>query len=623
MRRVLSCLLVLCLPGPWPTAAAADTGTLEGVIVDDAGATLPGATVTATGSGTGVVRTAVTGRDGFYHLAGLPPGRYGVKASLAGFDTAETGVTVSGGQVTRQDLQLRVASMAETVTVVAAPSRVKVGRRAAPMGQGITGIAPALPPDWNTEKYARIDESRFVSPRQHPLSTFSVDVDTASYANVRRFLVEEQLPPPDSVRIEELLNYFRYDYPASEEPVSVHTEVGPCPWNGEHRLVLVAVRGRTPAPRVLPPARNLVFLVDVSGSMNSPDKLPLLTASLERLIDQLGARDRLAVVVYAGAAGLVLPSTPGDQHAQMKAALGLLEAGGSTNGGAGIQLAYKVARENFLPEGVNRVVLATDGDFNVGVTSDGDLTRLIEKERESGVFLSVLGFGRGNLGDSTMEALADRGNGNYAYVDSLREAEKVLVREGDATIVTVARDVKIQVELNPARVSGYRLIGYENRRLQDEDFRDDRKDAGEIGAGGSVTALYEIVPVGAPAPVGRVDPLKYQAPAATAAGAAAGELMTVKVRFKPPSGGASAAIETAVADAPSPDGAPNLRFAAAVAEFGLLLRGSKFKAEATYSHALDEARAARGADPYGDRAEFETLIARAARLAERRSAAAR
>jgi Ca-activated chloride channel family protein len=404
--------------------------------------------------------------------------------------------------------------------------------------------------------------------------------------------------------------------------VSVHTEVGACPWNGEHRLVLVAVRGRTPAPRMLPPARNLVFLVDVSGSMNSPDKLPLLEASLERLIDQLGARDRLAIVVYAGAAGLVLPSTPGDRHAEMKAARGVLESGGSTNGAAGIQLAYQVARQNFLPEGVNRVVLATDGDFNVGVTSEGDLTRLIEKERESGVFLSVLGFGRGNLGDSTMEALADRGNGNYAYVDSLREAEKVLVREGDATIVTVAKDVKIQVELNPARVSGYRLIGYENRRLQDEDFRDDRKDAGEIGAGGSVTALYEVVPAGTPAPVGRVDPLKYQAPVAPSAGAAAAELMTVKVRFKSPAGGASTAIEAVVADASSADGAPNLRFASAVAEFGLLLRASPFKAQASYAHVLEQARDARGADPYGDRAEFETLVARAAQIEERPRSAA-
>jgi Ca-activated chloride channel family protein len=484
------------------------------------------------------------------------------------------------------------------------------------------GIRLVRPPEGNTEKYARVDESRFVSPRQHPLSTFSVDVDTASYANVRRFLGEEQLPPPDAVRIEELLNYFRYDYPPSEEAVSVHTEVGDCPWNGEHRLVLVAVRGRTPAPRLLPPARNLVFLVDVSGSMDSPDKLPLLKASLERLIEQLGPRDRLAIVVYAGAAGLVMNSTPGDRHADMKAALAVLQAGGSTNGGEGIQLAYRVARENFLPEGVNRVVLATDGDFNVGVTSDGGLTRLIETEREGGVYLSVLGFGRGNLGDSTMEALADRGNGNYAYVDSLREAEKVLVREGDATLVTVAKDVKIQVELNPARVSGYRLIGYENRRLQDEDFRDDAKDAGEIGAGGSVTALYEIVPIGAPAPVGRVDPLKYQAPVATAAGAAAAELMTVKVRFKSPVGGASTGIETVVADVASPDGAPNLHFASAVAEFGLLLRGSPFKAQASYGHALKEARSARGDDPYGDRAEFEALVAHAAKLAGRQRAVA-
>jgi Ca-activated chloride channel homolog len=364
-----------------------------------------------------------------------------------------------------------------------------------------------------------------------------------------------------------------------------------------------------------------VFLVDVSGSMDEPDKLPLLKAALRRLVMQLGPRDRLAMVVYAGRAGLVLPSTPGDRHAEMLDALDRLEAGGSTNGGDGIVLAYRVAREGFLEGGVNRVVLATDGDFNVGVTSEGDLTRLIETERKSGVFLSVLGFGRGNLGDSTMEALADRGDGNYAYVDSLREAEKVLVREGDTTLVTVARDVKIQVELNPARVSGYRLIGYENRMLQDEDFRDDAKDAGEIGAGGSVTALYEIVPRDARAPVGRVDALRYQAPGRRSAGAGAAELMTVKVRYKAPEGGASTALESAVPDVDSDDGAPNLRFASAVAEFGLLLRGSPHRARASYGRALERARGARGADPYGDRAEFEALVARAAELSERQRSA--
>ena len=348
----------------------------------------------------------------------------------------------------------------------------------------------------NREAYDRIHDNPFKLVRQEPLSTFSIDVDTASYANVRRFLNQNQLPPPDAVRIEELVNYFRYDYaqPRGEHPFSVSVDLAQCPWAPTHRLARVALKGREPdlARR---PASNLVFLLDVSGSMGDANKLPLVMKSMKLMVDQLGENDRVAIVVYAGASGLVLPSTTCDRKEQVLAALDRLRAGGSTNGGAGIQLAYRTAIANFIKGGTNRVILATDGDFNVGVSS-GDLIRLIEKKAKSGVFLTVLGFGQGNLQDATMEEISGKGNGTYAYIDSIREARKVLVEQIGGTLLTIAKDVKIQVEFNPARIGAYRLIGYENRVLRNQDFNDDKKDAGEIGAGLTVTALYEVVPRG-------------------------------------------------------------------------------------------------------------------------------
>src|SRR5687767_120524 len=478
--------------------------------------------------------------------------------------------------------------------------------------------APYLPgrynPNFHTEGYEHLDENPFRRVSADPLSTFSIDVDTASYANVRRFINTGEMPPAGAIRIEEMINYFRFDYPkpSGDAPFSITTELAVCPWNTKHRLALIGLQGRE-IPEADASPRNLVFLIDVSGSMMPPDKLPLVRTAMRMLTDVLTARDRVAIVVYAGASGLVLPSTPGDQKTTVHRAIAELEAGGSTNGGAGIRLAYRIAREHFIKGGVNRVVLATDGDFNVGVTSQDQLVRLIEEERASGVFLSVLGVGTGNLKDSMMEKLADKGNGNYAYLDSLHEARKVLVREAGSTLVTIAKDVKIQVEFNPAAVSAYRLIGYENRMLKNEDFNDDKKDAGEIGAGHSVTALYEIVPAGVEIDAPSVDPLKYQTPPQPARSAAPDELVTVKLRYKEPDGDTSRVLSTTLGSQPRPITA-NLGFASAVAEVGMLLRGSKHAGRAAFGTAVSRAAMFRGPDSEGYRAEFIKLAELASSL---------
>jgi len=467
---------------------------------------------------------------------------------------------------------------------------------------------------FNTEAYDKIDDHRFRRVADDPLSTFSIDVDTASYSNVRRFLNGGSLPPADAVRIEELVNYFRYTYQHAQGgvPFSVTAEVAACPWNSRHRLALIGLQTPALAATQTPP-RNLVFLLDVSGSMDSPDKLPLVKTAMRMLTDTLTAEDRVAIVVYAGASGLALPSTPGSRKDDIQSAIAELQPGGSTNGAEGIQLAYDVAAHNFIKGGINRVILATDGDFNVGVTSQGELVRLIEEKREKGVFLSVLGVGTGNVKDSTMEKLADEGNGNYAYLDSLHEARRVLVAEAGATLVTVAKDVKIQVEFNPKAVGAYRLIGYENRVLQNQDFNDDKKDAGEIGAGHSVTALYEIVPPGEPVDGGTIDPLKYQDRPKPNATSSSDELMTVKLRYKQPDGDTSRLMSIAVPDRGG-ELTENLGFASAVAEFGMLLRGSEHKGQATWSTVRDLALRYRGSDPDGYRAEFIRLVDLAAAL---------
>ncbi|QSE97821.1 vWA domain-containing protein [Fulvivirga lutea] len=462
----------------------------------------------------------------------------------------------------------------------------------------------------NTEEYAEISENGFKNPFQDPISTFSIDVDAASYSNVRRFLNLGQMPPKDAVRIEEMINYFDYDYeqPKNSDPFAINTEVAPSPWNKDHKLVHIGLQGKDISMDNLPPS-NLVFLLDVSGSMSAQNKLPLLKSAFKMLIDKLRPEDKVAIVVYAGAAGEVLPSTSASEKDKILDALDQLNAGGSTAGGAGIELAYKIAQKNFIKDGNNRIILATDGDFNVGASSDKAMEELIEEKRDAGVFLTVLGFGMGNYKDSKMEILADKGNGNYAYIDNILEAKKVLVNEFGGTLFTIAKDVKIQVEFNPAKVQAYRLVGYENRLLAPEDFNNDKKDAGELGAGHTVTALYEIIPVGVKSQF-VVDDLKYQKTQITEGAKNSSELMTVKLRYKKPDGDTSKLIVKTINDDKKSmdDTSDNFRWSAAVAAFGMQLRDSDFKGDLNYLDIMNLAKSARGKDEEGYRAEFIRMV---------------
>jgi Ca-activated chloride channel family protein len=465
-----------------------------------------------------------------------------------------------------------------------------------------------LPPHgMNTESYTPVGENRFINAINDPLSTFSIDVDTASYANVRRFITGGSLPPVSAVRIEEMINYFSYDYPQPQTgPFSITAEVGTSPWNPEHKLVRIGLQAKEIAAQELPPS-NLVFLIDISGSMNNVNKLPLLQQSMLMLVDELDEKDRVSIVVYAGADRVVLPPTSGKDKETIRKAITGLTSGGSTHGSSGIVTAYKYAEQVFMPKGNNRVILASDGDFNVGVTSRGELKKLIEEKRSSGVYLTVLGFGMGNYHDDTMEILADSGNGNYGYIDSLLEAKKVLIKERASTLFALAKDVKIQIEFNPAHVGAYRLIGYENRMLADEDFKDDAKDAGEIGLGHSVTALYEIIPAGA-ANIPEVDALKYSKIVAPAE--SAGELMTIKLRYKPLDTETSVLKSITVKNSTTPleKQSSDFRFAASVAGFAMKLKESEFTQQMSYPELLKLAKSGRGTDDEGYRAEFIRLI---------------
>ena len=467
------------------------------------------------------------------------------------------------------------------------------------------------PAPFNTEEYDLIRDNTFKETVQNPLSTFSIDVDTASYSNLRRFISRNQMPPKDAVRIEEMINYFDYDYPdpKGEHPFSLSTEIGPCPWNKEHRLVHIGLQGKKPDYNT-PTSSNLVFLIDSSGSMDEPGKLPLLKQSFKLLLEQLDTNDRISIVAYAGSAGVVLPATPASQEKRILAALEGLQAGGSTAGGQGITLAYELATQNFIRGGNNRVILATDGDFNVGVSSSSELVRLVEEKRKGGVYLTILGFGEGNYKDGRMEQISNAGNGNYFYIDTIREAEKVFVRDMRANLFTIADDVKIQVEFNPEHVAAWRLIGYENRVLSREDFDDDQKDAGELGAGHSVTALYEIVPPGAKSDVKTSAPLKYQKPVQTGTARYAKELMTLKLRYKPLGKSTSRLLEKPVTTSTASlnQTSDNFRFSAAVAAFGMLLRDSEFKGDASYAATEELARGAKGKDEYGLREEFIRMV---------------
>ncbi|HPH45887.1 MAG TPA: von Willebrand factor type A domain-containing protein [Chryseolinea sp.] len=465
--------------------------------------------------------------------------------------------------------------------------------------------------DWNTEEYEGISENIFHDALRNPLSTFSIDVDAASYSNMRRFINSGQQPPKDAVRIEEMVNYFDYDYaqPKGEDPFAVITEISTAPWNEKHRLVHIGLQGKI-IPTENLPASNLVFLLDVSGSMSDQNKLPLLKSSLIMLVEQLREKDYVSIVVYAGAAGLVLEPTSGANKKEIIEALDRLEAGGSTAGGAGIKLAYEVAKQHFKKNGNNRVILATDGDFNIGESSNGGMERLIEEKRKEGVFLTVLGFGMGNYKDSKMETLADKGNGNYAYIDGIGEARKVLVNEFGGTLFTIAKDVKLQIEFNPAKVKAYRLIGYENRMLKSEDFNNDKKDAGELGSGHTVTALYEIIPVGVDSEFDKIDELKYQSNKVEKVASKTNELMTIKLRYKKPDEEVSKLIvhpliddNTALAKTSN-----NFRWSASVAAFGMLLRDSEYCKAYSYEKVAQLAQASKGEDKEGYRIEFINMV---------------
>jgi Ca-activated chloride channel family protein len=596
-----------------PKTIAVETGTIEGHVRDAATASpIANARILIVGT----TFAAITNADGYYRIDNIPVGTYTVRGMFIGYAPDSARIRLAANQTVTIDLRLKQAPVhLESIVVdgasIAPASRAYFDARAQ---HGVISLGQARE-RWryqgqpsNREQYDQIVENPFVAVAADPLSTFSIDVDRASYSNVRRFIVQAgQLPPVDAVQIEELVNYFPYSYsePDGDAPLAVNAEVGPAPWKPQHRLVRIGLQARRVHLENLPPS-NFVFLLDVSGSMTPENKLPMVKAAMRMLVNELRPKDHVAIVVYAGSAGLVLPSTAGNQKETILAAIDRLEAGGSTAGGAGIRRAYDEAVANFIRGGNNRVILATDGDFNVGVSSDAEMVRLIEEKRQTGVFLTVLGVGEGNLQAAKMEKLADHGNGNYAYLDNILEARKVLVHELGGTLYTVAKDVKIQVEWNPARVRAYRLLGYENRMLRNEDFTDDKKDAGEVGSGHSVTALYEIVPVGVETDVKirMSDSLRYQSRRSTLSTDAGPELLFVKVRYKAPDGDESRLLSRPVLAEAGRSPSVDFQFQTAVAEFGLLLRQSDHRGKATLDHVIATAREALGPDPEGYRAEF-------------------
>lgn len=601
--------------------------TITGTVSDEQGNPINGVTVTVKGAHSFATTTA---SNGSYVINSEKPVAV-LSFSAVGYATQTE--KVNGRSVINVTLKSAARNLQEVVvtaygikkqkmvtgaiTSIAAPGyqyNTLQGRAPGVQIQNTLGSSPKVYDDeFNTESYDHITENSFHKAKDNPLSTFSIDVDAASYSNVRRFINNGELPPAGAVRIEEMINYFKYQYsqPENDQPFSITTETADAPWNKKHKLVLIGLQGKK-IPTEKLPASNLVFLIDVSGSMQSADKIGLVKSSMKMLVDQLRPQDKVAMLVYAGAAGLVLPSTSGKEKTKIKDAIDALEAGGSTAGGAGIRLAYETAKENFVKYGNNRVILCTDGDFNVGESSDDAMERLIEEERKSGVYLTVLGYGMGNYKDSKMQKLADKGNGNHAYIDGIGEAKKVLVNEFGGTMFTIAKDVKLQVEFNPATVQGYRLIGYENRMLANEDFNDDKKDAGEMGSGHSVTALYEIIPVGVNSDfLKKTDSLKYQDNDKTFDKAVqTDELMTIKFRYKKPAEDNSRLLEVAVKDGQLNinQASNNFRFAAAVAEFGMLLRNSEFKSTASFENVLMLARKSKGHDEEGYRSEFIQLV---------------
>ncbi len=597
---------------------------VSGTVLDNNGKPLPGASVMVKNT----KRGTVTDASGQFQIEIPSDGKVVLLVHAVGFVDREIKIKHGSGPITVR-LSMDNTKLEEVVVV-----GYSIQKRKSFTGSvarlNMTNDINAAPgnhynfdynnPVLSREGYDNITENRFLKASNTPLSTFSIDVDAASYSNVRRMLNMGMLPPAGAVRTEEMINYFKYDYPQPEEgkPFSINTELANCPWNEKHKLLVIGLQGREVAYEKLPPS-NLVFLVDVSGSMMDENKLPLVKRSLSLLVDQLRPQDKVALVVYAGSAGLVLPATSGSNKETIKNAIDNLQAGGSTAGGQGIELAYKVAADQFLREGNNRVILCTDGDFNVGVSSDDELERLIEKKRETGIFLTVLGFGMGNYQDAKMQKLADKGNGNHAYIDNFNESRKVFVKEFGGTLFTIAKDVKLQLEFNPRNVQAYRLIGYENRLLNKEDFNNDKKDAGDLGSGHTVTALYEIIPAGVQSEfIESVDPLKYQHEKTEINKGLQNELLTIKLRYKEPQGNKSSLIEHTVLDKGTQwtKTSENFRFSAAVAEFGMLLRDSEFKQSAEWMQAWELARNSMGKDEEGYRSEFLKMIKTAQSLAK-------
>jgi Ca-activated chloride channel family protein len=577
---------------------------------------IPGVTVSVKGTSTGTVTDA----NGKYNI-NVSTLRNTLVFSFIGYTTKEVKIT-DKKSVWNVKLGTEAANLEEAVVTGYSEQlyeredkSISMSKAKAMPSGGLYAPSPmrnSVVADYNTEEYSTFEENVFHETKKDALTTFSIDVDRAAYSNMRRMINSGQLPPKDAIRIEEMINYFDYNYeqPTGKDPVSFQTEISDSPWNKGLKLLHIGLQAKK-IPTDNLPASNLVFLIDVSGSMSDYNKLPLLKQGFKLLVDQLRPNDHVAIVVYAGAAGLVLPSTSGKEKTKIKEALENLQAGGSTAGGEGIKLAYKIAAENFIKGGNNRVILATDGDFNIGTSSEADLKTLIENKRESGVYLSVLGFGMGNYKDNKMETLADKGNGNYAYIDDLQEAQKEFVTEFGGTLFTVAKDVKLQLEFNPKYVKAYRLIGYENRRLNNEDFNDDKKDAGEMGSGHTVTVIYEIVPAGIESEyLGKIDPLKYQENKNLTNVGNSNEVLTIKLRYKLPDENTSKLIQEVVYDKHTAfdKTSDDFRLAASIAEFGLLLRQSNFKGNANYEHIIASAKSAKGNDEEGYRAEFIKLV---------------
>jgi Ca-activated chloride channel family protein len=662
MRTIASVIAFLLLTAAGPTTQI----LIQGTVTDSSGNPLSGVYVMIEGTKNSVI----TGTDGSYSInAGLEAkvlvfclrGMKEVKEPIMGRTIINVVLEPENADITAMNRQTGKEKKTDQTGEECIIMEDEVYEYlievaydqdyAAPAGRNMKSSYYHLPPAvQNTESYAGISENGYRDPLREPYSTFSIDVDNASYSNVRRFINLGQKVPADAVRIEEMINYFRYDYPkpSGEHPFSLYTETGICPWNSNHYLLHVGLRGKDIDKSELPPS-NLVFLIDVSGSMDYPNKLPLLKSAFGLLVNELREEDRVAIVVYAGAAGVVLESTPGNRKETIMEAIDRLNAGGSTAGGAGLILAYKIAEKNFISGGNNRIILATDGDFNVGVSDNKSMQQLVEEKRGLGIYMTVLGFGMGNIKDDKMEIIADKGNGNYAYIDNIQEARRILVQEFGGTLFTIAKDVKFQIEFNPEYVKAYRLVGYENRLLADQDFNDDTKDAGEMGAGHTVTALYEIIPAGSEETgLPTIDPLRYQnnggsrkadgahqtdearqngeirkteesrqtGEAHQADGARKSlrnthrELCNIKLRYKDPDALTSKLFSKTVGTEIKKAGetTDRFRFSAAVAEFGMILRNSKYKGNATTADVISLASGARGADPDGYRAEFIRLV---------------